>query len=422
MTTTAPQSAADPTEVQGFLLELGVAMTMTGDAVSEIQGWLRGIARAYGYSQARISAGPTLLIVALGGADPAGIRTIDSFRQLSLDQASQVILLARSAGRREVPPDAARVTLRRILAAPPRFGAVAGVLAHGVLTVGLGLVMHPAEVDLSIYVALGLLVGVLKLAAGRFGASGYLLPVVAAAVVSAVAFLAHGENEAASLRLTIPPLVTFLPGALLTMGTVDLAMGETVAGASRFVAALIQLALLGIGIIIGAELVGDPHGGPVAGSAADTLASWSPWLGVVIFGLGVFVHNIAPKGSLGWLLCVLFVAWIGQLVGEQALDATLSGFVGAAVMVPFAHLVSRFTSAPPAHVMFLPAFWLLVPGTLGLIGVAELFGDNAHVGWENLGSALLATGSVALGVLVGVMIVHVTRALGGAPVMTRFRR
>ena len=70
----------------------------------------------------------------------------------------------------------------------------------------------------------------------------------------------------------MPPLVPFLPGALLTVGTVDLAIGETVAGASRFVAALIQHALLGISIIIiiiiiGAELVGDPQGGPVAGQS-----------------------------------------------------------------------------------------------------------------------------------------------------------
>ncbi len=79
--------------------------------------------------------------------------------------------------------------------------------------------------------------------------------------MSAIAFLAHGGNDAASLRLTIPPLVTFLPGALLTMATVDLAMGETVTGASRFVAGLLQLALLGIGIVIGAEIVGNPTRG-----------------------------------------------------------------------------------------------------------------------------------------------------------------
>ena len=162
------------------------------------------------------------------------------------------------------------------------------------LTIGLGLVIRPTAVDLWVYAALGALVGVMKVLAGRLGGGGFLLPIIAAGVVSAIAFLAHGGNDAASLRLTIPPLVTFLPGALLTMATVDLAMGETVTGASRFVAGLLQLALLGIGIVIGAELVGNPHAGPVAGAAADTLGAWAPWVGVLVFGVGIFVHNSAP--------------------------------------------------------------------------------------------------------------------------------
>lgn len=111
-------------------------------------------------------------------------------------------------------------------------------------------------------------------------------------------------NETASLRLTIPPLVTFLTGALLTMATVDLAMGETVTGASRFVAGLLQLGLLAIGIVVGAELVGNPHTGPVAGSAASTIGAWGPWVGVALFGLGVYVHNSAPRRSMPWLLIV----------------------------------------------------------------------------------------------------------------------
>ncbi len=219
--------------------------------------------------------------------------------------------------------------------------------------------------------------------------------------------------------MTIPPLVTFLPGALLTMATVDLAMGETITGASRFVAGLLQLALLAIGIVVGAELVGDPHSGPVAGASADTLGSWAPWLGVLIFGIGVYVHNCAPKGSLGWLLVVLFTAWTGQLAGERILDPTLSGFVGAAVMVPVAHLVARAPTAPPAHVMFLPAFWLLVPGAIGLIGITEIFGDNAHVGTENFVSALVSIPAIALGILVGTMIVRATNAARASPIVTR---
>ncbi len=124
-------------------------------------------------------------------------------------------------------------------------------------------------------------------------------------MVSAIAFLSQGGDDAASLRLTIPPLVTFLPGALRTMATVDLAMGETIIGAQPLRRRAAPARMLGIGIVVGAELVGDPSSGPVAGSA-DTLGWWAPWVGVAIFGLGIYVHNCAPERSLGWPLVVLF--------------------------------------------------------------------------------------------------------------------
>lgn len=401
---------ADSRGLQALLLELGVALTMTGDAVSEVQTQLRAIAAAHGFGRARVSVFPTMLIVLLVEDQPAGVRMIDSIRQLPLDQASQVIGIARRAEAATIDPAEAIAELERALAAPPRFGVAVVIVAHAVLTVGLGLVIRPATADLWIYAALGLLVGGLSVAAARSSlAGGYLLPVLAAALVSAIAFLAHGGNDAASLRLTIPPLVTFLPGALLTMATVDLAMGETVTGASRFVAGMLQLSLLAIGIVIGAELIGDPRGGPVAGAASDTLGAWSPWAGVVLFGAGIYFHSSAPPRSFPWLLIVLLAAWVGQLAGKQIVDATLSGFIGAAVMVPIAHAVAHAPHAPPAHVMFLPAFWLLVPGTIGLIGITELVGDNADAGSENLATALTSIPSVALGILVGTMIVRVVR-------------
>jgi uncharacterized membrane protein YjjB (DUF3815 family) len=113
-----------------------------------------------------------------------------------------------------------------------------------------------------------------------------------------------------------------------------------------------------------------------------------------LFGVGVYIHNGAPRGSLGWLLVVLFAAWPGQLTGECILDPTLSGFIGAAVIVPVAHLVGRSAHAPPAH-MFLPAFWLLVPGAIGLIGITEIVGENADAGSENFLSALVSVPAIA---------------------------
>jgi uncharacterized membrane protein YjjB (DUF3815 family) len=112
---------------------------------------------------------------------------------------------------------------------------------------------------------------------------------------------------------------------------------------------------------------------------------------------------------------VLFSAWIGQLAGEQILDSSLSGFVGAAVMVPVAHVVAHARNAPPAHVMFLPAFWLLVPGAIGLIGITEIVGDNADAGSANFGRALVSIPAVALGILVGTMVTRLVKPPAWAP-------
>lgn len=405
-----PGAVADPEHVEALMLALGAALTSTGDAVSEVQGHLRSIAATYGYGRAHVSVFPTVLMVALREGDVAGIRVIDSSEQLRLDQASEVIEIARRAEAAELAPAEALAELEHTLKSSPRFGLPSYIASHALLTLGLGLVIGPASVDLFWYLGLGGLVGGMKALWARTGSTNAsLLALIAAALVSAIAFLAHHGNEAASLRLIIPPLVTFLPGALLTMATVDLAMGETVTGASRFVAGLLQLSLLGIAIVVGAELVGNPHSGPIAGGAARDWGSLTAWLGVAIFGCAIFVHNSAPRRSLPWLLVVLFTAWLGQLAGKHLVDATLSGFVGAALMVPVAHLVARAATAPPAHVMFLPAFWLLVPGTIGLIGITELVGNNSALGTQNVLATLAAIPSVALGILVGTMTVRGVR-------------
>jgi len=112
---------------------------MSADAVSLIQDRLRSVAAAYGYPDARISLFPTLIIVALRETEPATLRTIDSVRQLRLDQASEVIAVAR---RTELAPAEALARLREFLASRPRFGTTAFIASHGVLTIGLGLVIQ----------------------------------------------------------------------------------------------------------------------------------------------------------------------------------------------------------------------------------------------------------------------------------------
>jgi uncharacterized membrane protein YjjB (DUF3815 family) len=73
-------------------------------------------------------------------------------------------------------------------------------------------------------------------------------------------------------------------------------------------------------------------------------------------------------------------------------------------MTPIALAVARLPSGPPSQVTFLPAFWLLVPGALGLVGVTEVVGNPAAGSLQDLIEPLGSIVSIALGVLCGASI------------------
>jgi uncharacterized membrane protein YjjB (DUF3815 family) len=71
----------------------------------------------------------------------------------------------------------------------------------------------------------------------------------------------------------------------------------------------------------------------------------------------------------------------------------------------------------PRLVVFLPSFWLLVPGSLGLIGVSEVAivpGEGSTVGFDVVGVIL----AIAMGLLVGSVVSRALRALIGRVLRT----
>jgi uncharacterized membrane protein YjjP (DUF1212 family) len=387
-----------PADLYAFVLEAGRALSLAGAAVGETQDRLTRIASAGGAEGVRVIALPTALVISL---DPAGPATIESVPQLTgalrLDQISVVYEVLRQAERGALAPADGLRLLRAMRTMPPRHGRVVTVLGHTIMTVGLCLLLRPGPSDVVLAAVLGALVGGLRLATR----AGVLIPVVAATVVSALTFTAvkHGIADP-GLRTLIAPLVAFLPGGVLTTATMELASGEMVAGASRLVFGALQLLLLTVGIVGGAALAGLPGTDVLRDDSGDLLGWWAPWLGVLLFGLAAALYFSAPRGALPWLMAVLSTAWLGQLAGEWLLGANGSGFVGALTMTPVAIAVSRLPGGPPAQVTFLPAFWLLAPGAIGLIGVAESIADPAG-GVANLVPPLASILAIALGVLCG---------------------
>ena len=225
------------------------------------------------------------------------------------------------------------------------------------------------------------------------------MPVVAAFILASVVaiFYPYGVKEA-PFQLLIPPLVIFLPGSVLTVAVVELAFANIVSGASRLVAGFAQLILLAFGLLGGFRLFGD--GIPEHVHHAERLAPGLAWAGVVVFAIGLHLFKSSRRRSLPWVILTMLMAYLGQYVSGHFVDGASTAFFGAAVMTMTALVIEYRYKGPPALVTILPAFWLLAPGSFGLVSVATMATEGMGTAGNILRLLFILT-AIATGSLIG---------------------
>jgi len=385
-----------------FLLEFAEALVDAGYPVANVQTTVQAVARANGVVELGVLVLPTAIIISL--PDEASVRTEVApagLVRLRLDQVDAVFRLADDARRGELGPIEGRAAIRAVRRKRPSYSPPVRLVGHVLFASGLVLLLRGGWLDLVVGAGLGGAVGWLQLSSARI-ARRYevFLPVLAAFVVASVVFgLGRVLPDLGVFPPLVAPLVMFLPGAVLTTAVYELATGQVVSGAGRLAAGALQLVLLALGILAGAELLGVPAAAIDAPSTAAAAAVW-PWVGVAVFGLGVMLFNGVRPRSMPWILAVLYVAYAGQVLGGLFFGSALSAFFGALALTPVAMMAARHPAGPPALVSFLPGFWLLVPGAIGLAGVTS-FLDEARI--EGVAS-LVTMGTSMVGITLGVLL------------------
>ncbi|QTX05882.1 threonine/serine ThrE exporter family protein [Agromyces archimandritae] len=396
----------DRAVLRRFLLGLAEGMNAARASVEQTRETMGRVARAYGEGGTDFVVLPTLILVQTGDGDERRLSmrsaTTANFR---FDQVDALYRLIASAERGGIDPAAGIRRLNEIGAMRPHFGWVLRTLGHAILTAGLALMLVPSWQSLAIAAVLGGLLGALKLV--RSQALQLVLPVVAAFVSALAVFLIALHFPVGDpIRVLIAPLATFLPGALLTTGTMELAEKQMVAGASRLMMGLVQLALLAFGIIAAGTIVGVADDSYEPAKGAAQLPWWVPVIGVVLYAVGTYLHHSAPARTFGWVLLVLLVAYAAQTLGSLA-GAAVSGFVGALAMTPLVLWISGLPRGVPSQLTFLPGFSLLVPGSAGVIGLTSAVGAAGGLG--DFAAAMVSVMSIALGVLIGTALFRVAR-------------
>lgn len=399
-------SSARGDETVRFLVRLGEGMVDAGAPIVQVNTTLQRVAAVNGLPEAAVVTFPTALMVSVpqhGGVQTA-VSTAGS-RALRLDQVGDVLDLANAAARGDVRPRDGLAALEGVLLSGPTSTAWRRAAGYVAVAAGLSLVLGGGWLDVLVAAVLGGAVSLLTTATRRVPAvyQGLLVAVAAFVVAVPVLLLARTGWPVGLLAPLVAPLVVFLPGALLTTGVVDLATRQMIAGSSRLAAGVMQLVLLALGITAAAGLVGVPAS--EVGSASSQPLGWAgPWVGVLVYAVGVVLHYDAHRAALPWIALVLLVAYAGQVLGGVLLGAVVSSFVGALVMTPVAMLAATRPSGPPFLVTFLPGFWVLVPGALGLVGVTSALGHSTEQAVTTIVTTGVSMVAISLGVLAGLAV------------------
>jgi uncharacterized membrane protein YjjB (DUF3815 family) len=155
--------------------------------------------------------------------------------------------------------------------------------------------------------------------------------------------------------------------ALILLAVIELSTQHVVSGASRVVAGFMQIAQSAFGILIAAQLAG----------IADT-------------------NMVTTEVN----------------VGNAVLGSYASGFGGGLTLIICALAISHRPNTPPTVSLVIPGFWLLVPGSLGFMGVTQLLGTHSTAIFT---ATLISMMSIAVGVQTGLLLWRAAIQLTSSP-------
>lgn len=403
-----PLGLPDPALALG---ELGAALLDAGYAVTDVQRVLCEVAEAHGRSDITIGVLPSVALI----DNPADGRTrlVNATGELmTFRQVSAVATIASAAQSATEPPVALLQRLHDARRLPPLFPRSVAVLGSGLMSAGIAVVFRTTWWAVLVDFVLALLVGIVLIYGSGVKGLSALLPFVTAFGVSAVVYglAPHLQTGAVTLFVVCAPLVVLVPGATITTGVVELAAGDVVSGGGRFVSGLILWALLAVGIATGAAVI-DAAVDATAGPPAYPVPGWAVLPAVVVLAIGVGLFFDAAW-SLTAVLIVVLTATYGLVAAVQTVTAApVASGVAAAVMLPLLRVLELHYPRWPAAVTFRPAFWLLVPGSLGLVAITQVSASgNAPSGQELLASVVATVIAIAVGVQIGAVLSSAARA------------
>ena len=393
-----------------LVIKLGRALLAYGLPAPRLLESLERLSAALGFA-AIYYVTPTGIIFTFGAGGDTRTRVVAAAPgDVDLERLTALHDLIGRVERKEISPSDASSRVDEILARPPRYRGISRVLGFGGLSLVAAQLLGGAPMDLAAAGGMGIGVGLLSMLGSRVATIGRLLPALAAFLASLTAItLARAGAPVEPSVLLLASVMSTLPGLTMTIGITELATAHLVSGTARLAGAIVTFLQLGFGTAAGHKLA---HSLFVAvePTTSNALPTWTQALAPLGAALAFGVLLRVRPRDLGGVLVACAVAIAGSRVGGAVFGAEVGAFLGAFVLGVVAHLYARWKDRP-ALVLLVPGILMMVPGSLGFLGLSALLAENPTGAVQTAFQVLMIATALAAGVLLATLAVPPRRAL-----------
>lgn len=329
-----------------------------------------------------------------------------------LGRLAELDSLAAEVANRSIDLPAAEQRLDRILEAPESIAPAVQVLGFGIASACAACLFGGGMPDILAALGIGAAVGTLLRVLAHHDRAAPLQDGLAALFAGV---LAHGLLALGlPIRLEqtlIASLIVLLPGLTLTLAVAELATSHLASGVGRLAQSAVSLGGIAFGVVLAGRLTASWTGESIPEPSIDAGApTVVVALAVLLAPLAFAVLLRAAKRDLVPILGIGILAYLGARFGGLALGPEPGAFVGAFLVAAasnrLAHLRDR-----PSSVTLVPGILLMVPGSLGLRSLHALMQQHVEQSFAALGGVVTVAFALVSGLLLANWIAPPRRSL-----------
>ncbi|KYQ90471.1 hypothetical protein DLAC_09094 [Tieghemostelium lacteum] len=412
-----PIHIVDATEMEStvipFLMELGRALLMSGVPAHRLEYELTLISSTFGIDGHFFST-PTGIFFSFGSPHTILSPYTHFLRINSLDyNMNRLVLLEELADLvifGKIDCAEGLIRLRNILKAPPLYNDWLTIASFIVSSFAISFFFKSGWIEVGACSILGLYVGLLYMATGKWPTIGRVLEALSAFGGAIIASFFNAYIYPVHVfTVTLAGIIALAPGLSLTLSVAEISTRNLISGNARLMGVFASLLQLTFGISLGTKVCATFL--PMQKELTpDSFPSWTMFLAVPLAAISFAVQmKVHPRQiwviTLASALGILCGNWGNKFFGDD-----VGSFFGSFGICLLGNLYARIFNTTSA-VPIMSGILLLVPGSMGIRGLFQASTGDVSGGLEFFSGMFMIAISLTIGLLIANLIIRPHKAL-----------